>query len=145
MILFDIDHFKRINDSWGHDQGDTVLRQVANSARTVMRGRDRIGRIGGEEFLVVLPGASVEQAAQAAERLRLAISQAIFKTEPAAGQAEVIVPVTISLGVSSQRDEDRAFDRIVARADAALYRAKAEGRNRVVAEQLPTYSAAASV
>lgn len=140
VILFDIDHFKRINDTWGHDQGDVVLRQVANCARSALRGRDRIGRVGGEEFLVVLPGATAEQAAQAAERIRRAVQDTVF---PLSG--DQTLTTTISLGVSCQREEDHSFDVLVARADAALYRAKGNGRNQVIADIAPSRDAAASI
>ena len=140
VIVFDIDHFKRINDSWGHEQGDVVLRQVAHCARSALRDRDRIGRVGGEEFWVVLPGATAEQAAQAAERIRQAVQGTRFPISDA--QA---LSATISLGVSCQREEDHSFDVLIARADAALYRAKGNGRNQVVTDIAPTREANASI
>ena len=145
VILFDIDHFKRINDNWGHDQGDHVLQQVANSARAALRGRDRIGRIGGEEFLVILPGASTDQAKLAAERLRQAVAATVFEVDTAEiGKSEALT-VTISLGVTSRRDDDSNLDTVIARADAALYRSKTGGRNRVSVDEILPVSAVASV
>ncbi len=124
LIMFDIDRFKRINDTYGHGAGDTVLQGVARACRLVLRPNDRIGRIGGEEFLVLLaPGTTAEQAADIAERLRATVEQLDFSSV-AAG-----LRVTISLGVwvRSEYDPNAAF----AAADALLYRAKEGGRNRV--------------
>jgi len=123
--LIDIDHFKLVNDSHGHQVGDVVLARIAATCRDALRLGDVIGRIGGEEFLVLLPGVDVEQVRDIAERLR--------------GMVEVlalddVVPglrVTISLGSTVRIEPDRHFGELVARADAALYRSKETGRNRV--------------
>jgi diguanylate cyclase (GGDEF)-like protein len=123
LIVLDIDRFKRINDTWGHAAGDTVLQGVARTCRVELRGGDRIGRIGGEEFLVVLDSATAQQAFEIAERLRLAVERLDFS--PIAPDLRV----TISLGVwvASEYDCGAA----IAAADSMLYRAKESGRNRV--------------
>jgi diguanylate cyclase (GGDEF)-like protein len=123
VIVLDIDRFKRINDTWGHAAGDTVLQGVARTCRVELRGGDRIGRIGGEEFLVVLDSATAPQALEIAERLRLAVERLDFS--PIAPDLRV----TISLGVwvASEYDCGAA----IAAADSMLYRAKESGRNRV--------------
>jgi diguanylate cyclase (GGDEF)-like protein len=121
LIVGDLDHFKAINDGHGHAAGDAVLKDVAYRMRKALRAYDLAYRLGGEEFLVVLPGAEAEQALEVAETLRRAIAD-----EPIAG-----LLVTISFGVSVSPPGDFAYDRIFAEADLALYRSKQEGRNRV--------------
>jgi len=126
VIVLDIDRFKRINDTYGHAAGDAVLRNVAHACRSELRGGDQIGRIGGEEFLVVLPSATAQQAGEIAERLRLAVERL---------DLSAVAPdlrATISLGVwlASEYDSSAA----IAAADSMLYRAKESGRNRVVME-----------
>jgi diguanylate cyclase (GGDEF)-like protein len=123
LIAGDLDHFKHVNDSYGHATGDAVLQDVAYLLRKQLRAFDLAYRIGGEEFLVLLPGADLEQTAAMAERLRRGV------------QADTVgggLRVTMSFGVSAS-SEHRAFDykSICAEADAALYEAKREGRNRV--------------
>jgi diguanylate cyclase (GGDEF)-like protein len=115
MLALDIDHFKRINDTRGHDAGDVVLRTVAQTCQAALRQHDRIGRTGGEEFLVVLPETDARNAADIAERLRVAVE--------ATG-------VTISIGVTEWTAADD-FTALARRADDCLYRAKEQGRNRV--------------
>ena len=126
LLALDIDHFKRINDTWGHAAGDLVLQRVAHACRLALRPGDRIGRTGGEEFTVLLPATSQAAALLIAERLRAAVeSLDCTDIDPA-------LHVTISIGVAEwQRAEPLA--RLAARADASLYRAKEEGRNRVAA------------
>jgi diguanylate cyclase (GGDEF)-like protein len=124
VIVLDIDRFKRINDTWGHAAGDDVLRSVAHTCRITLRADDQIGRIGGEEFLVVLHSASEHQACEIAERLRLAVERLDLTS---------IAPdlhVTISLGVCATSDYDSSA--AIATADSMLYRAKENGRNRAV-------------
>lgn len=121
LILLDLDHFKGINDRYGHNTGDAVLTQAATRLRGELRGGDAVGRWGGEEFLIVLPGADAAGGVQVAERLRRELGTLPF---PEVGT------VTASLGVAQAEPGDD-LDRWVARADAALYRAKAAGRNRV--------------
>ncbi len=121
LLLCDLDHFKRVNDRLGHAAGDAVLQDVACTMRSVLRAGDSIYRIGGEEILVVLPGAGEQDAVAIAERLR----QAVRKSRP------VGVEVTISIGAAVTKPSVVNTDDLVARADAALYSAKANGRDAV--------------
>ena len=124
VIAGDLDEFKRINDEHGHAAGDAVLVDVAYRMRKHMRAFDLAYRVGGEEFLVLLPGATPAQAADVAEELRAALAAA-----PVAG-----LPVTMSFGVAGSDGEGFDAPAVVAAADAALYAAKAAGRNRVVVD-----------
>jgi diguanylate cyclase (GGDEF)-like protein len=126
VIIADLDHFKRINDTYGHTVGDVVLCEAASRMRASLRAYDAIGRYGGEEFLIVLPGCTGQDAVTLAERLRQSIGQ-----EPIAIAGRHLV-VTSSLGVAAS-DAIAAHDAatLIRAADAALYRAKAQGRNRV--------------
>jgi diguanylate cyclase (GGDEF)-like protein len=122
VVLGDLDHFKAVNDTAGHQVGDAVLRDVAFRWRLSLRAYEMAYRLGGEEFLVLLPGATLVEAEEVAERLRQSVGAA-----PVAGQA-----VTMSFGVASSEDgAPFAFDALYARADLALYRAKRGGRDRV--------------
>lgn len=125
LILFDIDHFKRVNDRHGHETGDEVLRRVARLAQTGIREADLLARYGGEEFIVLLPNSSTALAALVAERIRDAIERAF-----APGQGS-IGPLTISAGVAGCVPRDESLDDLIRAADQALYRAKESGRNRV--------------
>jgi len=126
VIVFDIDRFKRINDTWGHAAGDTVLQSVARSCRLELRGGDQIGRIGGEEFLVVLSSATPQQAREIAERLRVAVEHLEFSS------IDPDLRVTISLGVHIATGYDAGV--AIAAADSMLFRAKERGRNCVEME-----------
>ena len=122
VLLADIDHFKRFNDTYGHQAGDSVLQQVARTLKETMRESDSVTRIGGEEFAIILPGSEEPTACQAAERARQAIEAAMFQSE---GQQ---LQVSISCGAAqASRDED--VSSLVKRADQALYASKAAGRN----------------
>lgn len=123
VAMADLDRFKRINDTYGHDVGDEVLREVARRMRAALRADDRLGRWGGEEFLLVLRGANETQAFETAEKLREAIAGQPIDTS--AGP----LSVTVSLGVAVLRGETLP-ERVVTRSDQALYAAKAAGRNR---------------
>jgi len=123
VLAFDLDHFKSINDNFGHAMGDTMLQLFASVARKTMRASDVIGRLGGEEFVAVLSGTQAE-AGIAAERVRAAFETA---TRDPKGHG---IPATVSIGVACG-PVDTAIDLLITRADAALYRAKANGRNRV--------------
>ncbi|HEV7750451.1 MAG TPA: GGDEF domain-containing protein [Baekduia sp.] len=121
LVVGDLDHFKAVNDGHGHAAGDAVLKDVAYRMRKALRAYDLAYRLGGEEFLIVLPGAGSAQAAAVAEALRRAISG-----EPIAG-----LMVTISFGVSASPPGEFEYDDVFAQADLALYRSKQDGRNRV--------------
>lgn len=129
VIVFDLDHFKQVNDTGGHAEGDRVLVRVAEQARAVVRESDVLGRIGGEEFAVALEGCDGHAAAERAEALRAAIGGAVVST---AG------PVTASLGVAEASDDAADLWSVVRRADAAMYSAKAAGRDRVCQAVPPT-------
>lgn len=124
LLLLDIDHFKIINDSHGHELGDKVLVDVANAIKAVLRSQDLIARWGGEEFLAVLPDTDLEQARASAERVRQALMQQRWCFD---GQS---VAITISVGVSEFQEDD-GLKSAINRADRALYRCKDNGRNRV--------------
>lgn len=125
VLMVDIDHFKAINDTYGHLVGDRVLRAVAATARRVIREGDVLVRYGGEEFLVVLPGAGHEDVVQAGERIRRAVS------ETTVDDAATRVSVTVSVGATIYRDTTETPEGLVALADRALYASKDGGRNRV--------------
>lgn len=136
LIILDVDHFKRVNDTYGHPAGDAVLVALARTVRTVLRLNDRFGRLGGEEFAVLLPETPLGDALVAAERLRhgTAIAPPAFVGGP---------QVTVSLGVSSLGlPETDGWEGWLAAADAALYAAKRSGRNRVEAARGAAQSAA---
>ncbi len=130
-IMIDIDHFKRLNDTYGHSVGDAVLAMVARTLRSQFRPTDRVARYGGEEFTVVLPCTPLAGAVQAANRVRRAIAEASFAVPESSGASRTI-PVTISAGVAEYRPQD-TIATLLARADQALYQAKREGRNQVCA------------
>ncbi|WP_187170473.1 sensor domain-containing diguanylate cyclase [Salidesulfovibrio onnuriiensis] len=121
VLMFDIDHFKRVNDTFGHNAGDEVLRKVSETVTSLVRTTDRFGRWGGEEFLLLATDTDIEAAAVLAERIREAVAETRFTT------AE---PVTISLGVARYQP-DETYENLVQRADTALYKAKDSGRDRV--------------
>jgi diguanylate cyclase (GGDEF)-like protein len=125
LIMMDLDHFKRINDTLGHAAGDEALRSVGRVIRQQLRDVDVCGRMGGEEFAAMLPGASLDAALQVAERLRLALAEASVTFE---GRQ---IRLTVSLGLVAMDGYDTLHQAMCA-ADARLYQAKAEGRNRVV-------------
>lgn len=130
VLVMDIDHFKHINDSYGHAIGDIVIRNVADAVRKCIRGEDIAVRYGGEEFLVILPNTGLDGAITVAETIRKRIEalRLVRKTDNFA-----LAPFTISLGVARRRgDDDR--DTLFDRADKALYHAKSAGRNRVIHE-----------
>jgi diguanylate cyclase (GGDEF)-like protein len=128
VVMTDVDHFKSVNDTYGHQAGDAVLRQVAEVLRATAREIDRVGRYGGEEFLVLLPGASVEDARHYADRARAAVAAREFAYDGGTLQR------TLSAGVAAwPHPEVRHQEALVKLADDALYAAKTAGRNRVVA------------
>ncbi len=127
VLLADADHFKRVNDTWGHETGDRVLRAIADAMRQAVRGRDFEARYGGEEFVAILPDTGSEGALAVADNIRVAVSR---QSVPA-GKGEPDLFVTISVGVSVY-DAGEKLSQLLARADAALYQAKQDGRNRAV-------------
>ncbi|MBL0092967.1 MAG: GGDEF domain-containing protein [Piscinibacter sp.] len=131
VLMIDADHFKSINDLHGHAVGDRALQHLGTLLSAQMRDIDRVGRWGGEEFIVLLPGTPLAQAQEVAERLRER-TQAL----PPRWQ-ERAVPLTVSLGVSQWAGPSDELSALMARADAAMYRAKANGRNRVEVEPPP--------
>ena len=128
-LLLDIDHFKKINDSFGHDAGDEVLREFAVRLASNVRAVDLPCRFGGEEFVVVMPETALEDAERIAERIRMHVSGAPFRI---AGGREVLT-VTISIGVAATLGPGDTPELLLKRSDEALYEAKASGRNRVIA------------
>jgi diguanylate cyclase (GGDEF)-like protein len=129
LLMVDIDHFKRVNDHYGHLAGDHVLRHIVGVLRQRLRASDVLGRYGGEEFMVLLPGTDLHGAAQLAEQLRQAVQAA-----PCEWQGQHI-PFTVSIGVAASADTpadpSRTSEALLQAADQALYRAKDDGRNRV--------------
>jgi diguanylate cyclase (GGDEF)-like protein len=126
LALVDVDHFKAINDHFGHDIGDAALKHVAARLQSVCRERDLPARQGGEEFVIVFDHITSAQAVSAADRLRTAVEASAFATPT--GERTL----TVSIGVAVMAASDQAFDDLLRRADAALYEAKRTGRNRVV-------------
>jgi two-component system cell cycle response regulator len=127
-LIIDIDYFKAINDTHGHDAGDDVLRDFALRIKRSIRGIDLACRYGGEEFVIVMPETDMAVAAMVAERLRRRIAAEPFPIQQGAGA----IPVTISIGIAALRGDDDTAAALLKRADQALYRAKRDGRNRVV-------------
>jgi diguanylate cyclase len=130
ICLLDIDHFKSINDTLGHAAGDAVLQELPSVAGQGLRGVDAFGRFGGEEFLLVLPGTTVDGARRVAERVRAAIEAAQFPGVPAGRR------VTVTVGVA-ERAPGEDIRALLKRADRALYAGKGAGRNRVEVDSLP--------
>jgi two-component system cell cycle response regulator len=128
LLLFDIDHFKQVNDTYGHAAGDQVLRELANRAMNSVRSVDLVARLGGEEFVVVMPETDSIVATAVAERLRLTVAREPFIV----GAGSVKVAVTISIGVTAAAEGGDCRERLLKRADDALYDAKSAGRNRIV-------------
>jgi len=137
LLMFDIDHFKSFNDSYGHLTGDQVLRLVGMSLRQNIKGQDITARYGGEEFVVVLPNTALRQALTVADHIRRAVMSKELKKK---STGEILGRVTISVGVSILRPGDDT-DSLIERADACLYAAKRNGRNRVICEADPEYVA----
>ena len=124
VLIFDIDHFKKINDNYGHNTGDEAIKMVAHQAEHWLKSGDILGRIGGEEFLVVLPNTGLNEAEQVAERLREGIANKVFE------HSSDKINLTVSIGVSSATEETESLYQLVNMADKALYRAKQSGRNK---------------
>jgi diguanylate cyclase (GGDEF)-like protein len=125
VIMLDIDHFKRVNDTHGHDVGDVVLKETARVLRATTRQGEEASRLGGEEFFVVCPNSTESQAAVCAERLRGAIERSLIKNGGFDGN------VTVSLGVAQRNPAMTSLDALIKASDEAVYASKAAGRNRV--------------
>ena len=135
--MTDIDHFKTFNDTWGHLTGDQVLRLVAMSMKQNVKGQDIAARYGGEEFAVILPNTVLRSGLTVADHIRRAVmSKELMKRST----GQNLGRVTISLGVATARKGDTAQS-LIARADACLYAAKRNGRNRVICETDPEFAA----
>ena len=141
LLMFDIDHFKSFNDSYGHLTGDQVLRLVGMSLKQTIKGQDITARYGGEEFAVVLPNTALRQALTVADHIRRAVMSKELKKK---STGEILGRVTISVGVSMLKPGDDT-DSVIERADACLYAAKRAGRNRVICEADPEYAAETQV
>ena len=128
VLMLDSDHFKQVNDTFGHAAGDKVLRHLAVLMQDELRKVDTIGRVGGEEFAVILPGADLPAATVFAERLRKRVAGT------PSTQDDRMIPLTVSIGVTGMKDSDTSADEALDRADRALYRAKECGRNKVAVE-----------
>jgi len=128
VLMIDVDHFKHVNDTFGHSTGDCALRHLASLMRQELRKVDTLGRLGGEEFAIILPGAPLAAAEVFAERLRNTVA-----ASPAT-HLDSTIPLTISVGVTEIKVGDTCADDTLARADRALYHSKEYGRNRVVVE-----------
>ena len=135
VLELDIDHFKRVNDEYGHQAGDDILKGLAQHCDDILREIDLFGRIGGEEFLAILPETNVEQAFEVAERLRKNISNCTYKT-----RCNQHLKITVSIGITiySPKDEplikltnSEILEKLMENADKAMYQAKAAGRNKV--------------
>lgn len=137
LLMFDIDHFKSFNDSYGHLTGDQVLRLVGMSLKQTIKGQDITARYGGEEFAVVLPNTALRQALTVADHIRRAVMAKELKKK---STGEILGRVTISVGVSILKPGDDS-DSLIERADGCLYAAKRNGRNRVICEVDPEYVA----
>lgn len=131
LLITDIDHFKRVNDTWGHLFGDRVIQSVAQILKNNVKGKDTAARYGGEEFVVLLPDTPIEGALQLAEKIRMMVEKCRIKRT---FDNETVANITVSLGVASFKAGETAAA-LVARADAALYASKNGGRNRVTRAQ----------
>lgn len=128
VLMIDLDYFKKINDTYGHQAGDTVLRAVSDAMKLSLRLSDIVGRIGGEEFAVILPETEISSAIIIAERLRKRVEALDIPHK------DCSIKITISVGASASSMDDLSIDDVLQRSDSALYRAKENGRNRIYSE-----------
>lgn len=124
--IVDLDHFKKINDTFGHEAGDLVLAKVSATMASVIRRQDEIGRYGGEEFIVIMPNTSLKEAEDIMEHMRQSVEDLLIETEHG-----IVIPVTISIGLASIAPTVSRYEEILAQADRGLYAAKRNGRNRL--------------
>jgi diguanylate cyclase (GGDEF)-like protein/PAS domain S-box-containing protein len=134
LFMLDIDHFKRVNDHYGHLSGDLVLKQLSQEMKRFLREHDLIGRIGGEEFAVLLPETNLEAATVIAERLRQAVEKLTFKI-----LHDKIIALSISIGVACSTEVEQDLEKLWHEADVRLYQAKSAGRNQVVTAKALSY------
>lgn len=141
VLLCDIDHFKHVNDHQGHEMGDLVLQRVADAVSAAVRTTDSVARWGGEEFVVLLPDSDLASAMRTGERIRCAVAalslhrSGLPPPTPSAAGAQLPIPVTVTITIGvAHVDPAETIDAAIARADSALYRGKAAGRDRVVAD-----------
>jgi diguanylate cyclase (GGDEF)-like protein len=127
ILMIDVDHFKRINDTYGHKSGDVVLQKIASIFQSTLRDVDIVGRMGGEEFAVLLPETRIDEALDVAERLRVEIAEASIQVDYAS-----IIRFTVSIGITTKVSRNEQLDDLLLFADTALYEAKNTGRNRVI-------------
>ncbi|MFA6008203.1 MAG: GGDEF domain-containing protein, partial [Candidatus Shapirobacteria bacterium] len=128
VCIFDLDHFKKVNDTYGHPMGDKVLVHVSKLIRGALREGDVAMRYGGEEFMIVMPGASITDSFQIAEHVRRLVVETVFQ------HGSNTIALTISGGAAAWPDFDASSaDALVRRSDESLYKAKEEGRNRIIA------------
>ena len=130
LLMLDIDHFKTVNDTWGHPTGDRVLQALAQVMNSIVRSEDTIGRLGGEEFALILPETDASGASVMADRILAAVRQ----SETLSTEHGCAVGITVSIGVATSSPTDVSFDAVLSRADKRLYEAKKSGRNCVVAD-----------
>ncbi|WP_176785938.1 GGDEF domain-containing protein [Propionivibrio dicarboxylicus] len=129
LLIYDVDHFKRINDDYGHETGDLTLKAITQAVQDELRATDLQARIGGEEFAVLLPETGLSKAVEVAERLRARIEKMTY-----VNMDKRDAPITVSVGIAAYANGNETLDELIARTDRALYRAKAGGRNRVCAD-----------
>jgi diguanylate cyclase (GGDEF)-like protein len=126
--MLDIDHFKNINDTFGHAMGDVALQKMVKTCQEILRITDIIGRVGGEEFAILLVRTDIKEGLLIAERLRKGIEDIEIIAEP-----ETRIPLTVSIGVTRHRSVNETLPELMDRSDQALYQAKETGRNRIIA------------
>lgn len=126
VLMFDIDHFKNINDSYGHAVGDLVIKRFAQICANALRKQDTIGRIGGEEFVALLPHTDADKAAMLAQRIQAALVE-----QQGVKEDDSVIAVTVSVGVAAMDANHKNFDQLLNHADEAMYQAKTDGRNCV--------------
>lgn len=129
LLMIDIDHFKQINDTYGHPVGDQVLQKLVEALQKILRQEDVLGRLGGEEFTAILPLTDLNSAHAVAERCRQQVAALDLQPSPAQPSS---IQVTVSIGVAARCPQDTMIDSLISRADHALYEAKHQGRNQVV-------------
>lgn len=131
LLMLDVDHFKKINDTYGHQVGDIVLKKLAQVIVNLARETDFVARYGGEEIVIVLPNTSISAAALMAERCRNQVLKKLIISSDESGD-KPIDGITVSIGVSSKHDENTDMNILIEHADIALYQAKERGRDQVV-------------